>query len=59
MFAGMLFAPGNLRNGGLNHGLSHDIMVHSVARGSEGDFSDAEEYDFLSSIDRVAITNLT
>ncbi len=59
MFAGMLFAPRNLRNGALNHGLPHDIMVHSVARGSEGDLSDAEEYDRLASIDGVAITNLT
>ncbi len=59
MFAGMLFAPRYLRNGGLNHGLPHNIMVHSVARGSEGDSSDIEEYDFLASIDGIAITNLT
>ena len=57
-FAGMLFASEGLFNNVVSHGLPHDLVVHSIAPGSEGDLSDAKKLDLLVSIDGVAITNL-
>ena len=56
-FAGLLIAPDGLRNAGI-HGLPHNLMVHSIASGSEADVNDFDKYDYLVSIDGVEITNL-
>ena len=56
-FGGMLLAPGNFRDRSI-YTADQDIMVHSVARGSEGQDAGLSFYDFLIAIDGVAVTDL-
>ncbi len=56
-FAGILLAPGRFRDQAML-GLGHDIMVHRVAAGSDGQASELVQYDYLVSINGVRITSL-
>ncbi len=57
LFSGVLFAPGGMRDGAIL-GLNHDIMVHSVERGSSANEADLYYYDYLSHVNGVRIQDL-
>jgi S1-C subfamily serine protease len=57
VFAGILLAPGGFRDQAML-GLGHDIMVHAVRPGTDGQGAAITYYDYLVSIDGIQVRSL-
>lgn len=57
LFAGMLFAEAGYRDR-RSLEVGHDVMVHSIVPGSEGEAQEVWLYDLIGRVDGVAVLNL-
>ena len=56
-FVGLLFGDAGFRDGAML-GLGHDVMVQSVESGSQANSSELSRYDYVASVNDIAIHDL-